>query len=176
MSLVAVPKETTEDAYDRLIKIPDEWGDDEAFLEASELKSIALRLVDTKPLLAHLVGADIYYCWKQKGGSHKGEAIHGMAMKLPTLVRHFADAQYLIWLAADHLLEYDQTVSGFLNIQTVERLLFHELNHLGWDAENGKIVMVDHDFNGFSAELREYGPWHGKLQAMAEIMRQMKLL
>ena len=82
MSLVAVSKEFNITSDDLPIKIPDEWGDDEAFLEAPELRAIAAMLIDTKPTLAHLVGADIYYCWKQKGGSHKGEPIYGMAMKL----------------------------------------------------------------------------------------------
>lgn len=176
MSLIAVSKEPhVINADDLPIKIPDEWGDEEAFLEAPELHTIAATLIDTKPLLAHLVGADIYYCWKQKGGSHKGEPIYGTAMKLPALARHFAEAHYLIWLAADHLLEYPQVVSGFLDRALVERLLMHELLHLGWNPDKGEIIMVDHDFTGFLAELREYGPWHGKLQAMAVVMKQLKL-
>ena len=177
MNLATVRKEDPPviDENDPPIKIPDEWEDDDPFLEAPELRNIALRLIDAKPILAHLVGAGIYFCWKQKGGSHKGESIYGAAMKLPALTRHFADAQYLIWLAADHLLEDPHVVSGFADRRTIERLLTHELLHLGWNPEKGEIVMVDHDFSGFLAELREFGPWHGKLQAMAVVMKQMNL-
>ena len=66
-------------------------------------------------------------------------------------------------------------VSGFVDRRTIEQLLMHELLHLGWNPDKGEIAMVDHDFSGFLSELREYGPWHGKLQAMAVVMKQLKL-
>ena len=46
-------------------------------------------------------------------------------------------------------------------------ILSHELCHTSQD-ENGDIVMVEHDFDGFSFEISKYGAWSNSLKTVAK--------
>lgn len=57
-----------------------------------------------------------------------------------------------------------------------EALLYHELRHVGFDDENGKVELYPHDVEMFTDELKRYGAWNSDLKALVEGMRgQMSL-
>jgi hypothetical protein len=83
-------------------------------------------------------------------------------MKLPTgLLGHFAEgAQFVGWLAADHL--YQAPASE------ISAVIFHELLHAGIDIDTGKPNIIPHDYEVFTAEIRS-------MEQSSPICRGLKL-
>lgn len=148
------------------------------FIAAPELQRIAERLIKDGPA-SHLDDGElkIDYRWKHRGGSHAGKAVMGRCVKLSGPARHYAGgAHFLIWLAADVC-----EVEGF-DARQIEALLFHELLQIEREEKTDKFdnpITVYHkawmDFDGFYAELREYGAWSRDLQRLEETVRQLPL-
>jgi hypothetical protein len=53
------------------------------------------------------------------------------------------------------------------------RIIHHEIMRMCGGP--GKWALVDHDFDGFFAELKLYGPWHDRLRWMANTIEQLHL-
>lgn len=143
------------------------------FLPALNLDSRLARLVGKYPELSHLGGVEIRCLWKASGGKSGGKNVLGKCQKLTGLARYFSGEEsgvsvdFIIWLAADHLADYDE--------RAIEAVLYHECCHIGWDEEGDKPVVVAHEFAGFLGELERYGLYALDLQNLGQTMRQLRL-
>lgn len=150
----------------------DAFGFDD-YLKASHLDALASWCLERYPELADARRATIAYRWKRKGGASQGQAVLGKCTKLTGFVFQEVRCQYLIWLAADHV------ATEGLSQRQIEALLYHELSHivLNEDDETGAESwgVVGHDFNGFLAEYRRFGGWHGGIAAIEHEVRQQPL-
>jgi len=128
----------------------------------------------------HLRGAKIIYLWKKEGGTRAGRTTLGKTSKPSGLLQHFAGADFIIWLAADHLrsLNAGQPASRF----QVEALLFHELKHIGVEededgpnAGDARLVLVPHELEIFYDEVARYGAWEDSIADAVPAFEQMPL-
>ena len=152
----------------RLI-VPEHFGGRD-FKEDDDLAILANQLIAAHhTTLGHCRNLRIAYLWKKKGGGKGGKGTLGKCQSLSGVAQYWGGSDILIWLAADHCRELKLTA------RQLEALLFHELLHIGWDADKGVAVLVDHDFAGFLKELEVYGAWDQDLQQLAEHQGQMRL-
>ncbi len=148
--------------------VPSEDDFDRDFLPAVELGEIAKALIEKHPRFKFIGEyCRVVYLWKAEGGDVNGLATLGKCQKPGGLLKLFSDAQFIIWLAADHA-----RVLALTRWQ-VEALLFHELCHAAWGESGAKLR--GHDFAGFRAELENYGAWESDLRRAAESFGQLPL-
>lgn len=172
-----IEKHTVTIDADKLpVVIPDE-GDFEAaeFLDAPALREIGKNLISERAEFAHLAQTKLIYLWKKTGGKSHGKLTLGKVQLASGLVHFFSEADFVVSLSADHLREYGE-VPGLLPIKFAEALVYHELCHLGWDAEKGEVVMRAHDFEGFIKEIETYQLWRAELAELRQTMKQVNLL
>lgn len=139
----------------RLFEVPEETdfkNSQSGFLPAPELKLIGQTLISRydekfKPL----TDISIRYAWKRKGGKSNGNVVLGKVEAVSGVKSFLSDeaVDYLIWLAADNC-------AGASEWQ-IEATIFHELCHFA--VIDGKLTLRGHDFEGFTAEILEYGEW-----------------
>lgn len=96
---------------------------DEDFIAAPDLEEIGHRLIQDCEEFSHLRKLIVIFLWKKEGGEKQGQSKLGYCYKPNGMVRHFAGAAWVIWVAADHCETYE------LTRQQVESLLHHELLH-----------------------------------------------
>ena len=144
-----------------------EDGENVDFIPAPDLTKIALMLIDRHPRFAHLEGGVMDYLWKRKGGKTKGKPVLGATQKATGLVKYYSGAQFVIWLAADNCRD--------MTAKQVEATVFHQLCHIEWDPEDGRVFLVPHDFAGFVAEIEEYGDWKRDLVLAGRAFKQISL-
>jgi hypothetical protein len=160
------------DAASRTASVPipdDERFAGQAYLDAPALAAIARELIESKSRFSHLRQFRIDYLWKRKGGKAKGQTIRGGCRLGSDLIGFYSDVQFVIWLAADVCREKRYTR------HEIEAALHHELMHAGVHDVTGVPVIWPHDFEGFVAELDEYGDWTIELQNAKHAFRQMRL-
>ena len=103
----------------------------------------------------------IDFLWKRTGGARNGAPTLGACQKPSGLLAYFSGCDFVIWLAADHCKEQG------LDDEQMEALLFHELCHIGQD-DKGKPILLPHNFEGFRAEIEEYGLHDDRAKMMAD--------
>lgn len=158
------------------VVIPDEGEFAEAeFLDAPALQVIGKNLISERAEFAHLTKTALIYLWKRAGGKSHGNLTLGKVQLTSGLVHFFSEADFVISLSADHLREYSE-MKGMLPVKFAEALIYHELCHLGWDAEKGQVVMRGHQFEGFHKEIESYGLWRSELAELRQTMKQVNLL
>lgn len=112
----------------------------------------------------------VIYRWKKKGGTTQGMLKMAFCQKLSGAAKHLGDADYLVWVAADHLRSEGYTAGQ------VEALLYHELLHIRVEEdEEGEITfgVRHHDVEFFFEEYRDYGAWKVELERAEHAMRQL---
>lgn len=144
-----------------------EFGDDEYFVSGA-LANRARVLISRHPEhLDHLRRLSVTYLWKRQGGKSKGRATFGKCSKPSGLLKHFSEAHFVIWLAADHC-----RAAGYTD-REIEALLFHEMLHTAVSevdentGRGGGPALVPHDLEVFRAEVEIYGLWAPELQEVA---------
>jgi hypothetical protein len=134
------------------VRVPNEetFGE-EPFVEATDLAGLAESLIEQYPdSLGHLADLTVAYLWKKSGGKRGGHGVYGKTAKRSGLVAAFTSADYIVWLAADHIAAagYDQ--------RQITALLHHELLHTGIEEDedgNVKTILKGHDFEAFAEEV-----------------------
>ena len=150
-----------------LYDIPGEASLDGEFTPAPDLEQIAQRLMLRHQMKTQM-DCHILYLWRDKGGKSRGKPVYGRCTRPTGLLRHFSEADFVIWLAADHLREAGATE------REVEAVVYHELLHIGEDEE-GEVKLVDHEFTGFFSELRLYGTTVRDLKPLVRLAQQLEL-
>lgn len=148
------------------------FGDSD-FLPGREIERIAQRLISQhQQRFGHLKEFEVVYLWKAKGGGSGGRLTLGKCVKASGLARHFSNADFVIWLAADNVAAYRLTP------RQIEALVFRQLLKAGVSVDkddNVKPVLLGYDYEGFAEELRVYGFWSDELGRMADTVRQLTL-
>lgn len=151
------------------ISVPhDSKFEDEQFIDDIQLDDIGEDLISSYDDFSEIAGARILYLWKQKGGKSNGRETLGKCQKPSGLLAHYSNADFVIWLAADHCRDYG------LNGQQIRALIFHELKHAGYDPETGQYTTVSHDFEGFAREIEEFGLWDANAKRMAAAFKSVE--
>lgn len=134
---------------------------------APDVQHVAETLIAKHHRFRHLRDVRLDYRWKRRGGATAGKATLGKCVKASGLVKDYTDATWIVWLAADHALALDAF--------QLEALIFHQLLHAETDEEGEKPTLAGHEFEGFRAELEEYGLWSGSARHIAPAFRQAAL-
>ena len=171
MALQMIPK----DEHLPLIVPAETDFDGKEFLDAPHIRTVANELIRNKECFAHLEHSSIVYLWKKAGGKSQGKPILGKVQATSPLTRFFSETQFIMMLSADHLFLYGEG-QGKIPHKFAEALVFHELCHLGWDAEKGQVEIQGHQYEGFFAEIEQYGIWRTELAELHQTMKQMDLL
>lgn len=133
---------------------------DAEYIESEPLAEVGLRLVERHQEFKHLRGRDIRFYWRRNGGSPSNKISLGAAHHPAGLLRQtLENADWLIWLAADHLRQVKPTK------RQVEACIFRQLCH-AQETSKGKPTNAPHAFEGFTSELQHYGPWNTDLLAV----------
>lgn len=160
----------------KALKVPADsvFGDDGEFAVSSALAARARVLISRHPdHLDHLNSLSVVYLWKKQGGKSKGRVVYGKCSKPSGLLKHFAETQFVIWLAADHC-----RAAGFDDRQ-LEALLFHEMLHTGLSevdentGRGGGPTLVPHELEVFRAEVEIYGLWAPDLKSVGPAFHQL---
>jgi hypothetical protein len=156
---------------DQLYPVPsvDEFTKaDSEYLEAPELEKIAEKIIEVHGGFGYLADMKIVYLWKDKGGSKLGKATLATCRRPKGLLAKFCNADFIIWLAADHHRAFRST-----RFQ-VEATLFHELCHT--DEDDGEARLAPHDYEGFCREVEIYGVWRTDLEKAHGAFKQLRLV
>lgn len=150
------------------ITIPSEHAFKREFLEAPELERMAQTIIRQHAELAFLLDWDIRCLWKREGS---GKEAMGRCRVLTGELAYFADADWLIWVAADIARD------SLFGDHEVEALLFHELLHCDLKGKEGqeKPATRGHDFEAFAIEVERYGAWDVSLRRAHTAFRQLEL-
>ena len=150
------------------ITIPSEHAFKREFLEAPELERMAQTIIRQHAELAFLLDWDIRCLWKREGS---GKEAMGRCRVLTGELAYFADADWLIWVAADIARD------SLFGDHEVEALLFHELLHCELKGKEGqeKPATRGHDFEAFAIEVERYGAWDVSLRRAHTAFRQLEL-
>lgn len=143
---------------------------DVELLRDEVLESVVQDLAERYPNLKHLSGLTIRVYWQKAGRTRNGAPNMG-GIKKPSPwyeVGSGAGADYLLWLAADHIA--DQQYTGF----QLEAFLFHQLCSLQQNEE-GEVKVQAPDFVGYLPEIEAYGLWRVPLKEAGERFRQPSL-
>lgn len=149
-----------------------EDGETVPFLPAPELERRVDELVARYPELAFLDSLEVAVLWKAVGGKAKGRPVLGKCTRPSGLLAYFSRADFVIWIAADHVRERNGVG---LTEQQVEALLYHELSHIGWDDEADKPIVVGHDLEEFRKVVERYGLWLEDVRTMDSTFQQLRL-
>jgi hypothetical protein len=159
---------TTGEVVDRY-PIPEdrqfEMEGDAEFLPAPDLEMLWAKVL-MWPEMKWLQKYTVRLLWKRDGGKSGGNVTLGKCVRPSGLTAYFAETDWVIWVAADHL-----RFSGFTKSQ-VEALLFHEACHCELKGEDEVPGTKGHDLEMFRAEVTRYGLWRDGLRTTAEVMQQ----
>lgn len=179
--LISAPEESPDAPYPTIptVELFEEKAAD--FLRAKDIEAVATLLIDEyEEDFGHLRGLKVTYAWKANGGKSAGMGNLGKCVKPSGLTKWFANSDFVIWLAADHLRALNEhpaptPAEGQRLPATwwqIEALVFHQLKHAGWDEESGATIK-HHEFEGFAQEVEEYGPWKEDIEVMRVAFRQL---
>ncbi len=156
------------------VRVPneDQFGDAD-FMPAPEPSAFYEQLIGDYPEThGHLHWVDVKVVWKKRGGKSQGKQRLGFCAKTSGLAKYFAEAEFVIWLAADTVMELELTDSQ------IRAAVSHEMRHIGWkvdDEGNGKATIAGHDAEIFFSEIRELGAWQECITATADVFSQAGL-
>jgi hypothetical protein len=138
--------------------------------KATDVRDIAVGLIEKHGLSLRDAHIEYYTRSRTRDGvleparvqdaKSPGKASAGNARDQKVLKRHFViEVNGNWWEAAEPIQR--------------EALVYHLLCHC-WFTE-GKPRILQHDFCGFTAEVREYDAWSRDLKAFADAMKQIQL-
>lgn len=139
------------------------------YLDAPDLRQIGEAIIEKQGGFGYLKEMKLVYLWKEKGGESKGKAVLARIQRPKGLLAKFCDADFIVWLAADHHRAFRST-----RFQ-VEATVFHEFCHSDFNEEKDKPRLVGHDAEMFAAEIINYGLWRDDVRKIHEAFKQMEL-
>lgn len=143
------------------------------YAQAPDVARIADALIARCRDLHFLQNVRVRYLWRRKAQNKNGKMILGTCQKLSGL------PQYALG-GGEFLIVINRWNCGLAGLRAwqLEALVYHELNHItppDEDDPESTATIVGHDFEGFGAELRRYGPWHESLEQAGEAFEDLPL-
>ena len=108
----------------------------------------------------------VRYAWRRKGPTSQGLPVAAKCQKLSGLGKHYACADFTIWLAADLIRQREWTDDQ------IAACLWHELRHISF--EDDKVSIAGHDYELFVGELEMWGAWHQELEDLVVEAKQLE--
>ena len=136
----------------------------EGFEHSDEVAVVAVDIIDTHPAMHSLLDFRLAYLINHANPSADAAGIHAIAkaMKAPPMWRLLSGYDGAVWVQAD--------TWAAMGDRQRHAVVLHELLHFMVD-DKGRLAIVHHDVEEFTQVVREYGPWIGGLDAMAEQLR-----
>lgn len=155
--------------------VPSEASLNGEFTESTALEALAETLIERHRLYAGECA--VKYFWRDKGGKSKGRPVLGKVVKLSGLTRHGLEADFAVWIAADHCREVG------LTHRQMEACLLNKLLQIaeteppedGADDFVPEPTLKGPDFEGFTLEYEIYGAWSKDLREIERAVQQMRL-
>lgn len=142
------------------------------FTADDRLMELATVLIHNCEELKFIEEFTVTYLWKRKGGKSKNSLTLGKCIKTAGLVHYFARTDFVIWVAADHLI----TAFHRKRPVQIDALMYHELRHIDRD-DNGQAASQGHEFEGFASEIERFGIWREDMKPIAcAFQEQLPLL
>lgn len=161
-------------------EIPFVFGD---FMEAPDLEEIGAALIATCDEFERIRWAmqetelKILYRWRKKAAKQADRYKAGTLQKAGGLVKHLADSEYIVQIAAD-------ANRGATNWH-MEALVYHELKHIKIEvkligSKEDAVPAPDpkvraHDLEMFLSEVDRYGLWRSDLERALATFQQAPL-
>ncbi len=140
---------------------------------APQLEKIVTNLVAECPELRHLRQFTVKILWRREGGKSQGIPKMADAKPAAGLAKFYTEADFVIWVAADHAAEAKLTPLQF------EAMIFHELMHCGQrvnDQTNESTpATVPHNAEFFVEEIDRYGIWRADIGSVQKRIAQKGL-
>lgn len=156
------------------LEIPDAEAFLGEFKSDEGLHDLASVLIHHCEELGFIKDFKVIFLWKQKGGqTSDGKLIFGKCIKLTGLVRHFAKADYVIWLGADNCSAVAEAFKKKRCKKDMDlaALTYHELKHIA-KTEKGEAASQGHDWEIFLDEIERFGLWRDGMEIMATVCQQ----
>lgn len=166
-------KQARDRAVDAL-EIPDDDSFLGDFKSDEGLHDLASVLIHHCEEIGFIKDFKVICLWKQKGGkSSDGKLIFGKCVRLSGLVRHFAKADYVIWLAADNCNQVKEAFAKKRCTKDMDlaALMFHELKHIA-QTDKGEAATQGHDWEVFLDEVERFGLWRDGMEIIATAFQQ----
>lgn len=159
------------------------------FFQAAEVERIANKLIHDYHKHIFENSIHVEYLFRKEGlkgmkNKKLGTArkVSGHAAYLANLLRLDEGANREALNAPFFLITINWDRWGFLDEKAKVALVDHELMHCGVEydkKENLKLVLIDHNFEGFNAEIERHGLWRQNAVSLAEAIdlhrKQMSL-
>src|SRR5215471_8489894 len=173
-----IPGAPTNNANDLEVPYEQQFAGKD-FLPAPGLRRVALALTTRDSHLRHLTNTHIEFLWKRRGGNTRGQPNIGMAVLPAGLAKHAWNQMAraitgsntetvaaVIWLAADHLQEWNALQIEAALYRNLLRIVPNDRRHLA-----GALKLRAPDFQGFVAEIERFGLWNQSLVQAAPAFR-----
>lgn len=146
------------------------------YLAAPELREIGMALIhDDGKGLSHLLESEVQirWLWRRKAAKAAQKVVLAKCQKVSGLSGYFADADFVIEVAADVVREHR------LTHWQLEACLFHEMQHIETEQDEKTGLWTfkprAHDLEMFDIELLHYGPWTQDLVRARDTFQQAPL-
>lgn len=154
-------------------KVPEpEAFEEDEFVHAPELETLAETLIKRYDLPAQHFPVTVL--WAKRGGSAKGRPVITKCQKLSGLTKWaMQNAQFAIWVAADHAVAYELT-----NYQ-IEAALHESLVQIDASVDDDGVTtprIKSADIEGYSENIIRYGTWKSSLKRMSSAFKQARLI
>lgn len=148
------------------IALPGKYAFINGLIATEGLTALGQRLIREHASLQWLDGFTVRFLWKEKGGQKGGMATLGKCVLLSGLARYFGEADYVIWVAADHARNWE------LDDGQLEALCYHELLHCELitddNSDEVRAGVRGHDAEVFFEEIAKYGLWRESLTRLRQ--------
>jgi hypothetical protein len=139
------------------------------YQESMGLERIAERLYGKHVQLGPVSRKSVQFFWWEKIGKKSCEGSFGQVKKITGMLSYSMEGDVYVAVSAF------AARAGNWTEEDVELALFHLLLHVVVD-EKGNVVIGDHDFDGFTDELVEYGPKTSRLKIGRNAYRRAEQL
>lgn len=139
------------------------------FERSNDMAELADVMASEYRELADCNDAKLAYYWKIKGGGTEERPVLGKITKASGVLIFETSADYIVWLAADHLHGAPQEI--------IQAALYHQLRQvkIEYDKNDEPKFTLDKPIPMFASEIDRFGAWHEGIRDMGHSFRQLVL-
>jgi len=121
------------------------------YYRSEDLSRIADELIRTEEKFEHLRegGCRIGYQYSDQAKKSHGKDVFADTEKVKDKFKQF--------MAYDFIITFYTPCTDELDEEHLQRLMYHELSHVGYDAENDTFSIIPHDLEDFKDVIGKWG-------------------
>ena len=121
------------------------------YFSGEELRIIAEHWIRSEEKFEYLrdTGCRIAYQFSDKAKKQNGKAVFADTEKVKDKFKQF--------MPYDFVITFYTPYTDALDEEHLSRLMFHELNHIGYDPENNLFSIIPHDLEDFRDVIGRWG-------------------